>query len=570
MKQLTLYLVAMSLLFSCNTKPPQYQSFEEYPTAPNANLWVNYQPEATMFTLWSPVAEAVNLHLYKEGTGGTAFETHALNQQDHGLWDLTVEQDLKGLYYTYQVKVNGHWLEETPGIYAYAVGVNGQRAQVVDLASTNPSGWDQDQGPHLNSPNDAVIYELHIRDFTIQPEANSSYPGKFLGFTETGTTGPDGVATGIDHLKELGVTHVHILPAFDFWGIDESQLEIPQYNWGYNPQNYNVPEGSYATNPYDGAVRIKEFKQLVKTLHDNNIGVILDVVYNHTVPFELSNFEREVPGYYYRQREDGSPSNASACGNETASEREMMQKFMIESVNFWQREYHVDGFRFDLMAIHDQVTMNHIANMVKKHNSSALVYGEGWAAGESPYDPTKRAYKILTNRMPQVSAFSDEIRDGLKGLWDHPEGAGFVSGAGGLEESVKMGVVGCVAHPQVDNSKVNTSQEAWANNPWQSIVYVSCHDNHTLYDKLKLSRPDASEEDLIKMDKLANAVVLTSQGIPFIHAGAEMLRTKQGVENSYVSPDSINELNWYRKAQYPEVVAYYKNLIAFRKAIRFL
>jgi pullulanase len=478
-----------------------------------------------------------------------------------------VSGDLNGTYYTYQVRTENGWLEKTPGIYAQAVGVNGQRAMVIDMATTNPENWQKDKGPQLNSPNDAIIYELHVRDLSIHSESGIKDKGKFLGLAETGTKATNGLASGLDHIKEMGVTHVHLLPSFDFASLDESRLDSPQFNWGYDPKNYNVPDGSYATDPYQAEVRIKEFKQMVKAFHNAGIGIILDVVYNHTGGYaKTSNFNLEYPDYYYRHWENGELSDASACGNETASDKPMMRKFMIESVLHWAREYHIDGFRFDLMAIHDIETMNELSQALKENNPNTIVYGEGWTAGDSPLPFEKRALKAHTNEMNQLSAFSDDIRDALKGSVFDDMSTGFVSGAEGTEESVKFGVVGSIAHPQVDTLAVNYSDQPWANEPWQSVAYVSCHDNHTLFDKLQISKPEASEEDITKMAKLANSVILTSQSVAFLHAGVEMLRTKGGNHNSYNAPDFVNQIDWQWKLSNKAVVDYYKNLIALRKA----
>ncbi|MFH4965013.1 type I pullulanase [Gaetbulibacter sp. M235] len=559
------FLFVTISLTSCKDIKPEYKIFEDYPVT-NESLWLDYSKEASVFKIWSPTANAVQLHFYEKGFGGEPTATHQMESDKNGVWKLKLDEDLLGTYYTYQVKIGDSLLPETPGIYAQAVGLNGKRAMVVDLKKTNPKDWETDTGPQISSPNEAIIYEAHVRDLSIQPESGIQIKGKYLGLAEKGTKSPDSISTGLDHIKEMGVTHVHLLPTCDFYSIDESKLDTPQYNWGYDPFNYNVPEGSYATDSSKGEVRIKEFKEMVKAFHDYKIGVVLDVVFNHTFTYENSNFNLEVPGYYYRHNQDGTPSNASGCGNETASEREMMRKYIVETVSHWAKEYHVDGFRFDLMAILDVETMNEISTAVKKINPNIIIYGEGWSPSDSPFTLKKRAFKFNINQMPDVSAFSDEIRDGLKGSVFDEKGLGFVNGGGNTEESVKMGIVGCIEHPQVDNSKVNASKEFWTTNPWQSIVYASCHDNHTLYDKLKISRPDATEDELIAMDKLTNAVVLTSQGISFIHAGSEFLRTKQGVENSYNSPDSINQIDWKLKAKNSKTVAYYKNLIQLRKA----
>jgi pullulanase len=552
------------MIFSCAERKTDFASLDDYPTT-EENLWLDYSKAATVFKIWSPTAEKVKLNLYKKGNGGDAFEIHELKPDANGLWTKELSGDWNGTYYTYQIKVDGKWLDETPGTYAQAVGVNGKRAMVLDMNSTDPEGWNNDQGPKISTPNEAIIYELHIRDLTIHPESGSSFPGKYLGLVESGTKGPKNVSTAIDHLKELGITHVHLLPTYDHYSIDETNLDKPQFNWGYDPQNYNVPEGSFSTNPFDAEVRIKEFKQMVKTFHDNGIGVILDVVYNHTGRTENSNFNLENPDYYYRFREDGTFSDAAACGNETSSDRPMTRKFITESVKYWADEYHLDGFRFDLMGIHDIETMNQVAKEVKEINPNIFVYGEGWTAGDSPLPEKDRALKKHMLHMPQISAFSDDIRDGLKGSVFDDKSTGFVSRAKGMEESVKFGVVGSIQHPQIDYSKVNYSNAPWANEPWQAISYVSCHDNHTLYDKLSVSKEGSSEAQKIAMDKLATAVVLTSQGTAFIHAGSELLRTKNGEHNSYKSPDSINQIDWNWKVEHRDVFEYYQNLIKLRK-----
>ena len=561
------YLIMALFLASCmQDQTKTYTSFAEYPAYSEENLWTQYTPEATTFTIWSPPAEAVMVRFYENGTDGASFDHVSLEKVKEGLWRTSVKKDLKGVYYTFQVKVNGEWLNETPGVYAQAVGVNGYRAMVVDLESTNPDDWDKDQRLKINTPNEAIIYELHVRDLTISPNSGSAYPGKFLGLVEAGTKGPEDISTGIDHLKELGITHVHLLPSFDHYSIDETKLDSAQFNWGYDPHNYNVPEGSFATDPYNAEVRIREFKEMVKTFHDNGIGVILDVVYNHTgrTPDD-TNFTQEVPGYYYRQKEDGSYSDASACGNETASERPMVRKFIKESVAYWAREYHLDGFRFDLMGIHDIETMNEIADTLKTIDPSIFVYGEGWTAGGSPLPENDRALKKFTYRMPNITAFSDDIRDGIKGSVFEEKSTGFASGAADTEESIKFGVVGSTFHPEIDYVAVNYSDTAWTNDPWQAVSYVSCHDNHTLFDKFTVSRPDATKAEVTAMQKLANGIVLTTQGIPFLHAGSEMMRTKGGEHNSYNKPDSINQIDWNWKLENREVFDYYRDLIALRK-----
>ncbi len=544
---------------------PSYESLTDYPVYKGKDLGLTYSPESSSFRLWSPAAEEVKLNIYSAGNGDNLEMAYEMERDEAGTWLHQVKGDLNGKYYTYQVKQNGQWLQEKPDLYAVAVGVNGQRSMIVDLDETDPEGWQNDQRPALANYNDIIIYELQIRDMTIHPSSGANQAGKYMGLVEEGTKSPKGLTTGIDHIKELGVTHVHLLPTFDHRSIDETRLNEPQYNWGYDPLNYNVPEGSFSTDPYNGEIRIKEFKQMVQAFHRNGIRVVLDVVYNHTGQTEDSNFNQLVPQYYYRQNAEGGFSDASACGNETASEREMMRKYIVESVQYWVNEYHLDGFRFDLMGIHDIETMNEVSAAVRAIDPSIFVYGEGWTAGASPLPSEQQALKANTYKMQNVAAFSDDLRDGLKGsVFEHEEG-GFASKRPGLKESIKFGVVASTQHPQLNYELVNYSKAPWAAEPSQTISYVSCHDNHTLWDKLTISNPDASEEELIKMHKLAETIVLTSQGVPFIHAGMEMLRTKNGVENSFESPDEINQIDWTRKERYQDVFEYYKGLIALRK-----
>ncbi len=554
------------ILASCqDNKNMDYSNYDTYPVYEGNDLGLTYTTSGSRFRIYAPTAEIVKLLIYEEGLGGEPLEEYNMQKAEHGTWTLDVEKDLKGMFYTYRVRHDGDWLDETPGIYAKAVGVNGLRAAVVDLDETDPEGWENDRRPDQQNYNDIIVYEIQVRDMSIHPNSGIEHRGKYLGLTETDTRSPEGQKTGLDHLTELGVTHVHILPAFDFRSIDETRLDENDYNWGYDPENYNVPEGSFSTNPYNPETRIREFKQMVKAFHDAGIRVIMDVVYNHTGKTANSNFNLMVPGYYYRHNNDGSFSDASACGNETASERPMMRKYMIESLKHWVNEYHVDGFRFDLMGIHDIETMNMISEELHAIDPTIFLYGEGWTAAGSPLPENRQALKKYTCRLDSIAAFSDDVRDGIKGSWNNHESKGFVSGAPDLEESVKFGVAASINHPQVVYEKVNYSDTAWAAEPFQTMTYVSCHDNHTLLDKLKISNPNASEEELIAMHKLANTIVMTSQGVPFLHAGVDFLRTKQGVENSYDSPDSINQIDWSRKHQYREVFDYYRDLVTLRQ-----
>ena len=464
-------------------------------------------------------------------------------------WTTTVRGDLMGKFYTFDVG-----LGECPGVFAKAVGVNGKRGAIISLPATDPEGWSSDTRPVTKSPADLVIYEMHHRDFSIA-RSDARYKGKFLALTEP---------WAISHLKELGVNAVHILPSYDYGSIDETRLSDNKYNWGYDPVNYNVPEGGYSTDPYRPDVRIREFKQMVKALHDAGIRVILDVVYNHTYDIEHSNFQRTYPDYFYRLTDQRQYSNGSGCGNETASDRPMMRKFMLESVKYWINEYHIDGFRFDLMGVHDIETMNQIRQMVDQIDPTIFIYGEGWSAGTCAYPQEKLAMKAHIPQMPGIAAFSDELRDALRGPFSDDTMAGWL-GRQNETESIKYGIAGAIAHPQVDMSKVNYAKEPWALEPTQMISYVSCHDDMCLVDRLKASIPGITTDELIRLDLLAQTAVFTSQGVPFMLSGEELLRDKKGVHNSFESPDEINHLDWSNKAKYPQVFDYYKSLIALRQ-----
>lgn len=542
------------------------RQFEDYPTYNGDDLELTVDSTGTRFRLWSPKAEEVELSLYDEGLNGTPYQTVQMTfQPENGTWTASLPEQLYGKYYTFKVKHDGKWLAETPGVWAKAVGANGKRAAIIDFAQTDPEGWAEDKGPKVDNFTDVIVYEMHHRDFSVSPTSGIANKGKFLALTEQGTLSPEGLPTGIDHLKELGVTHVHILPSYDYNSVDETALEKNQYNWGYDPQNYNAPEGSYSTDPSDPAARVKEMKQMVKALHDAGIGVIMDVVYNHTAENDGSNFELTAPGYYHRHWDDGSYSDASGCGNETASDLQQMRDYIINSVKYWADEYHIDGFRFDLMAIHDMETMNQVAAELKKVNPSIFVYGEGWTAGDSPLPAEQRALKENVAKMTDIAVFSDDIRDAVKGHYSNAEDRGFATGKPGNEETVKIGIVAATAHPQVDYSKGNNSKFAYASSPEMIVNYVSCHDDLTLTDKLRKSMPDATDEERMKAAKLAQTIIFTSQGTPFMFAGEEIFRDKKGVHNSYQSPDSINAIDWSLKAKNQDQMDYYKGLIALRK-----
>lgn len=546
----------------------QLDSYDKYPCYYGNDLELVYTPEQSVFTLWAPTASRVRLNLYSSGEGGEPEEPIEMDPADDGTWRVYVDRDLKGSFYTFQIEKEGKWLEETPGIWAKAVGINGNRAAVIDWNETNPEGWESDRSPALNMYSDIILYELHHRDFSIAPNSGITNKGKFLALTETGTKTPEGEASGLDHLKELGVTHIHILPSFDFATVDETRLDDNTYNWGYDPKNYNVPDGSYSTNPADPVVRIREFKEMVKSLHQNGFRIVLDVVYNHTASTDHSNFNLTVPGYFYRQNPDGSYSNASGCGNETASEREMVRHYIIESVKFWAKEYHIDGFRFDLMGVHDIETMNRLREELLKIDPTLFVYGEGWLAADSPLPAEQRAVKDNVRQMEGIAVFCDDFRDGLRGSTFDEHHAGYASGnINGTYEPVKFGIVGATEHPQVDYNGLLYSSGPYAAAPSQVVNFVSCHDGYSLVDKLKLSVfGDHAAEELVPIDKLVHTVLLTAQGIPFIRGGEEIMQDKQGVANSFKSPDSVNQIDWSLKARNREVFDYISGLIALRKA----
>ena len=561
-----LMVLLIGFLGSCN-RTAKYASFDEYPVYEGTDLELTYTSKISKFRVWAPTATEVKLLLYNDGSEGSAYKMIDMERSENGTWMIEVEEALKGKFYTFQIKIGEQWLDETPGMWVKATGINGRRAAIIDMDETNPEGWENDKRPELQNFTDIILYEIHIRDFSVSPNSGIKNKGKFLAFTENGTKNTAGESTGIDHLKELGITHVHLLPSYDYASVDETKLNENKYNWGYDPLNYNVPEGSYSTNPKDPLSRIREFKQMVQTLHKSGIRVIMDVVYNHTFTGEKSHLDLLAPGYFYRMNADSTWSNASGCGNETASERPMMRKFMIESVIYWATEYHVDGFRFDLMGIHDIETMNEIRAALDKIDPSIFIYGEGWTADSSPLPEKERATKQNAKQLDNIAVFSDDIRDALKGSWMHKEIPGFVSGIDSLEESVKFGIVGATNHPQVDYTKLIYSKSAYVNNPTQTINYVSCHDDMCLVDKLNEAKPEGTTpEELIRFNKLAQTIVFTSQGVPFIYAGEELYRNKKGVHNTYQSPDSINQINWDNKTQYQDVFNYYKGLIALRKA----
>lgn len=539
----------------------------DYEVYTGNDLGAVYSPKMTRFKVWAPEAESVKLNLYKQGEGDNLIDQHIMKKSANGTYVFEKQGDCNGIYYTYTV-VNHGEEQEAVDPYTKAAGVNGQRGMVINLAKTNPQGFEMDGYRNPEQIVDAVIYEGSVRDFTMDESSGVFHNGKFLGLTEANTTNHFGEATALDYISGLGVTHVQILPAFDFETVDEKNQKA-QYNWGYDPDNYNVPEGSYAVSPYDGTVRIQEMKQMVLALHSRGIGVIMDVVFNHTYRRDDSNLQKIVPGYYYRSDETGY-TDGSGCGNEVASDRPMVQKLIVDSLIYWAKEYHIDGFRFDLMGVLDIDTMNVIAERLKEIRPDIYLYGEGWNGGPSSLAEEKRAFKASAKKMPGIGMFNDDIRDTIKGSVFYDDHLGFVNGGTHLENALRYGITGAVAHPQVDYDAYGS--KPWAKEPGQSINYVSCHDNYTLWDKLSVSCPEASEEKKKAMNRLCAAIVFTSQGVPFIQAGEEFLRSKplpekKGfAENSYNMPDAVNSIKWDNIHEYPDMIAYYKGLMALRKA----
>jgi pullulanase len=543
-------------------------AYDRYPVYPGKDLGLRYSPAASAFRIWSPTAEQARLIIYANDSSVIPFKTVDLTKGSAGTWWTNLKGDWNGYRYVFTVRIDGQWRKETPDPYARAVGLNGKRAVVLDLRQTDPSDWALDKSPPFstrNLPTDAVIYELHLRDISIHPSSGIREKGKYAGLAEWDTRNADGQGTGLSHLKELGVTHIHLLPFFDYNSIDESKPDRPQYNWGYDPLNYNAPEGSYSSDAGDAATRIRELKQLIAAIHLHGLRIIMDVVYNHTALTDSSSFNQLVPGYYYRHTRDNRFSNATGCGNETASEMPMFRKFMLESVLYWAKEYHIDGFRFDLMGVHDITTMNLLSDSLHRLRPDILLYGEGWTAGDSPFPDSARALKGNVARLHGIAVFGDDMRDGIKGSVFDVHDKGFVAGNLRDVESVKFGIVAACPHPQIDYTKVNYSHAPWASAPSQVISYCECHDNNTLWDKLALSCPGASMEDREKMQRLALTIVLTSQGIPFLSEGTELLRSKKGVDNSYNAGDSINSIDWSTKQQHLSLVAYLQSLIRMRR-----
>ncbi|MHA6532199.1 type I pullulanase [Paenibacillus sp. BAC0078] len=532
------------------------QDFDELFSYDGDDLGIIYTPASSAFCLWAPTALEAEVVLYDSWQQAEGRRLPMVRDV-RGTWRLTIPGDLEGKLYTYRVRIEDQW-NEAADPYARAVGVNGDRAAIIDLRKTDPERWTGDKPPFGN-PVDAVIYELHLRDLSMHPASGIAHKGQFLGLAEEGTRGPGGILTGLDHIADLRVTHVQLMPVYDYAteSVDETRLDQPQYNWGYDPKNYNAPEGSYATDPFIPGVRITELKTMIQALHDRGLRVIMDVVYNHVYDGYRVNFTKLVPGYYLRYKRDGSLSNGSGCGNDTATERLMMSRFIVDSVLYWAKEYHLDGFRFDLMGLMDVDTMAEIRRRLDELDSSIITIGEGWIM-ETELAPERLANQSNADVLPGIGQFNDGFRDAVKGNIFRFEEPGFVGGGSGLEPWVKTGITGGVVYGQTSGQ--------FADEPQQCVNYVECHDNHTLWDKIVLSSPGQSDKQRRAMHRLASAMVLTSQGIPFLHAGQEFMRTKNGVENSFKSKTEINWLDWERCAGHADDVAYMKRLIALRRA----
>lgn len=546
----------------------------------NGSLGADYSKGKTKFVVWAPNANNVRLALFTSNEkeyNDSPQEIIEMNRGENGTWNVEVKRDLNKVFYNYLITNNGSERELTDP-YAKAVGVNGKRGMVIDLKETDPNGFQYDIRPELSSAAGSIVYELHIRDFSINEMSgiDEEKRGKYTAFTQEDSRFPGKYSkTGISYLKDLGITHVHLMPCFDYATVDEEKLNEAQYNWGYDPQNYFVPEGSYSSNPYSGSQRIKEFKEMVFSLHKAGIRVVMDMVYNHTYKSYDSNLNLAVPGYYYRHDQNKNFSNGSGCGNELASERFMVRKLIVDSVLYWAKEYHIDGFRFDLMGLHDIETMKTIRHELNLIDSSIIIYGEGWTGGGTTLDGDIQSTKqnIVKFERMQIAAFNDDTRDGVKGNVFNVNERGFVNGRSGLEDTIKFCIVGATGQSGINYDKIIYSHWSWANEPYQCINYISAHDNYTLWDKLAMANGDSSINQRISMNKLAAAIILTSQGIPFFQAGEEFLRSKKNDDgtfnhDSYNAPDKINNLEWQRTEEYKDIVDYYKGLIKLRKKYR--
>ena len=524
-------------------------------------VWTTKQ---TTFKLWAPMADECNLILYADGYLGGPYKNIPMEYEKGGVWSVVVKGNLNSFYYNFEVKYDNQWNEVTDP-YAKATGVNGKRCMIVNFESLNSRGWEEDKQRERIPPDKAIIYEGHIRDLTINESSGVTKKGMYLGLAERNTVNSYSMPTGLSHIASMGVTHIHLLPINDFGSVDE-MMENRQYNWGYDPVHFSTPEGSYSTNPYRGSVRIKELKKMIRRIHKEGLNVILDVVYNHTYYGVDGDLYKVFPGFYYRSDSVGNLTNGSGCGNELATERKMVRKYIVDSLKFWVEEYHVDGFRFDLMGLYDIETLNYIRSELDKIDPNIITYGEPWQGAESALTRelagTKNNMRVLPDNF---AAFSDDFRDAIKGDVFDAAKPGFVQGDINCRETVKMGITGAVGHHGVALGYLTRHEFFMTKNPMQSINYTSAHDNLTLYDKLIACEPDASIERIKKLVKLCAAITLTSQGIPFFSAGEEFLRTKNGDHNSYKSSDEINGIDWNRMKTFEDVTEYYKGLIKLRK-----
>jgi len=505
-----------------------------------------YNKDYTVFRIWSPAASNITLLLYDTAERSDSENLRRFTMKEiNGLWSTLIKGDLQGSFYNYEVTVYNE-VSEIVDPYVKAVGINGIRGAIIDLEKTNPEGWEHDRSPELRHYTDAIIYETSIRDISINPNSGVVHKGKFLALTEENAVSDKKISTCLNHIKELDITHIQFMPVFDFSYTSTDEKNPHKYNWGYDPQNYNVPEGSYSTNPYDPSCRIFELKKMIFCIHKNNLSVTMDVVYNHIEDAIVSSFKKVFPGYYFRFLDNTNYSNGSGCGNDTASEHSMMRKFIIDSVMYWAKEYHIDGFRFDLMGLHDVDTMNLVRKKLNELKRPIMLYGEGWNLN-TPLNKNVRAIDSNSDKLRPIGFFNDKIRDCIKGSVFNVEDKGFATGKFFLEDMLKR----CISSSFLP--------------PYQSINYVSCHDNYTLWDKIDLSCPTESFDDKKNIVKLCASIILTSQGIPFICSGEEFCRTKYGNHNSYNKPDNVNWLDWNRKSDFMDIFYYYQKLIHIRK-----
>lgn len=568
MKCSRLFLLAVMALIcsNCTTLIKRtYKSFEDYPVPTGDLTEMEYTPTKSTFSFWSPNADEVRLMLFRNGESGHAYRTVHLQPGSDGMWSAVVEENLLNQYYTFNVKIKEKWHGDTPGLNAHAVSANGKRAAIIDVDAASPKGWERDARPAFYSPSRAIIYNLHLKDFSQDTTSNIRFRGRYLSLTQTGTHTVDGLSTGIDHLKELGVTHVQLMPVFDFADVNESDVRQSHYAYGSQPFNYNVPEGSYSTRPHVPASRIKEFKQMIMALHKAGIRVVMEVAYSHVADAASSNFEKAAPGYFFRMN-GKKMADGSGFGNETATERPMMRKFIVESIRYWMNEYHIDGFYFDMMGLMDLQTMRAVRDAATEVDSNILIYGDGTSPNKPMLSTDSLAVASNIFRAIGVGAYAHEFKNALFGPQKELHKIGFLGGVPGSEETLRFDMGGAIPNAQIKFYRVHEHKRAWAMEPTQCFNYLTSHDDYCLVDRLRASLSNVTPIQQMRLSEVAHTALLLSQGTPIIYCGDEMLRDKRMVRHSMNSSDTINAINWRLKGFNNELVEYIKGLIRLRRA----